>query len=59
MLKVYDVNGREAATLVNTKLNPGMYEAVFDGSEYSSGIYFYSLIIDGKAVDTKRMMLLK
>lgn len=59
MLKVYDINGREAATLVNRKMNPGMYEAVFDGSEYSSGIYFYSLIIDGKAVDTKRMIMVK
>ncbi len=59
MLKVYDINGREAATLVNRKMNPGMYEAVFDGSEYSSGIYFYSMIIDGKAIDTKRMILLK
>lgn len=58
-LKIYDVLGNEIATLVNEKKNPGSYEVEFDGSEYSSGIYFYSLYADGKLIDTKRMVLLK
>jgi hypothetical protein len=43
---VYDVIGREVQTIVNEKLNPGTYETTFDGSNYSSGIYFYKLIAD-------------
>lgn len=39
-LTVYDVTGREAATLVNENLRAGRYEAVFNGSNYSSGVYF-------------------
>ncbi|HJY63727.1 MAG TPA: YCF48-related protein [Ignavibacteria bacterium] len=42
-LKIYDNLGREAATLVNEKLKPGIYEAEFDGSNLSSGVYFYRL----------------
>jgi hypothetical protein len=37
----------------------GYYEVSFDGNNLSSGIYFYSLNVDGKNVDTKRMALLK
>ncbi|MBK9333477.1 MAG: T9SS type A sorting domain-containing protein [Ignavibacteria bacterium] len=58
-LKVYDVLGNEVAELVNEKQNAGSYTAEFDGSGFASGIYFYSLIIDGVIIDTKRMILLK
>ena len=58
-LKVYDVLGNEVATLVNEKKNPGNYEVEFDESSFSSGIYFYSLYVDGEQIDTKRMILLK
>ncbi len=58
-IKVYDVQGHEVQTLVQGKLNPGVYEYIFNGNKLSSGIYFYSLIIDGKAVDTKRMIMVK
>ena len=58
-LKVFDVLGKEVSTLVNEKQNAGSYEVEFDGSEYPSGVYFYSLIVDGRMVDTKRMMLIK
>jgi hypothetical protein len=57
-LKVFDILGKENATLVNEKLNPGTYEVTFDGSNYSSGIYFYRLITDGFS-ETKRMTLIK
>jgi len=58
-LKVYDVLGNEVKTLVNKKLNPGSYEAQFDGSNLASGIYFYKLFADGVVVDTKKMLLVK
>jgi len=58
-LKVYDVLGNEVRTLVNENKPAGNYEIEFDGSRLSSGIYFYSLIIDGKLKDSKRMVLLK
>ncbi|MEO8209950.1 MAG: T9SS type A sorting domain-containing protein, partial [bacterium] len=45
-LKVYDILGNEVATLVNEKQNIGSYEVEFDGSNFSSGIYFYNLITD-------------
>jgi len=58
-LKVYNVLGNEVAVLVNEKKNAGNYSAEFDGSQYPSGIYFYSLKVAGNIIDTKRMILLK
>ncbi|MFZ1460069.1 MAG: YCF48-related protein [Ignavibacteria bacterium] len=58
-LKVFDVLGKEVAVLVNEQLSPGNYVKEFDGSNYPSGVYFYSLLIDGNVKDTKRMVLLK
>ena len=58
-LVVYDALGREAALLANNILNPGTYEADFDASSYSSGIYFYSLFANGMRIDTKKMVLIK
>jgi hypothetical protein len=58
-LKVYDALGKEVAALVNEQKSPGSYEVEFDGSNIASGLYFYSLQIDGKIVGTKSMVLLK
>ena len=57
-LKVYDVLGREVATLVNEQKPAGSYEAPFDASKLSSGIYFYRLKA-GSFVETKKMILIK
>ena len=57
-LKVYDILGREVATLVNKQLTPGKYSVKFDGSNLSSGIYFYRLDA-GSFVKTKKLILLK
>lgn len=45
-LIVCDILGKEVATLVNEKLQPGTYEVTFDGSRLASGIYFYTLLIE-------------
>jgi hypothetical protein len=57
-LKIFDITGREIATLVNVPLEPGSYEVTFDGSKLPSGVYFYKLT-GGEFTDTKRMILLK
>jgi hypothetical protein len=57
-LKVYDMLGIETATLVNEKKEPGKYSVVFDGSNLSSGIYYYKLTA-GSFSETKIMVLLK
>ena len=58
-LIVYDILGKEVSTLVNEKLKPGEYEVSFDGNSLSSGIYFYSMYVDGNLIDTKKMVFLK
>jgi len=57
-LRVFDVLGNEVATLVNEKQNAGSYNVNFDGSNFSSGVYFYRLDT-GDFSDTKRMILIK
>jgi photosystem II stability/assembly factor-like uncharacterized protein len=57
-LIVYDILGKEVATLVNEKLTPGTYEANFNGSNLTSGVYFYRLTTDNFS-ETKRMILMK
>lgn len=57
-LVVYNVLGAEVAMLVNDRIQPGSYEAVFNASSVSSGVYYYSLT-SGEFKDTKRMVVLK
>jgi len=57
-LAIFDMLGRQVATLVDDELAPQHYEFTFDGSNFSSGTYFYQLTIDG-AAQTKQMMLIK
>ena len=58
-LKVYDIAGREVATLVNDIMPAGKHEVEFNAEDLSSGVYFYSLNVDGKKMDVKRMALVK
>jgi len=60
-LKVYDVNGRLVATLIENKIHgPGFYEKSFNSSAFllSSGIYFYKLETKD-FTEVKRMVLVK
>ncbi|OYV88582.1 MAG: hypothetical protein B7Z63_00115 [Ignavibacteriae bacterium 37-53-5] len=57
-LKVYDVLGREVATLVNGVQKIGSYEVQFEGSRLASGVYFYRLMAGGNVI-TKKMVLVK
>lgn len=58
-IKVFNIQGKEIALLVNERKNAGSYEINFNAQNLTSGIYFYSLSIDGKPVETKKMMLVK
>lgn len=58
VLRVIDNLGREIETLVNEEKSVGNYSLRFDGSKYSSGIYFYQLITNEKII-TKKFVLIK
>jgi hypothetical protein len=58
-LNIYNAGGRTAAVLVNKVMTPGDYRSDFDGGQLSSGIYFYSLLADGKPASTMKCLLLK
>jgi hypothetical protein len=58
LLKVYNILGKEVATLVNKQQAPGVYKVIFDGTNLPSGIHFYTLQV-GNFIQTKRMILLK
>jgi hypothetical protein len=62
-LTVYNVLGREIATLVNEKQKPGVYNVTWDGTDMtgrqvSAGVYFYR-IQAGSFIQTHKMMYLK
>ena len=57
-LKVFDVLGREVATLANGRLQAGSHTVTFDASKLASGMYIYKLE-SGNFVSVKKMMLLK
>jgi len=57
-LIVFDILGREVATLVNGFMKAGTHDVVFDASNYSSGVYFYKLVA-GDVTITKKMLLVK
>jgi hypothetical protein len=57
-LKIYDLLGREAATLINDNLNAGNYSVEWNASNFASGIYFYTLKLANYS-ETKKMLLVK
>ncbi|MEN8194177.1 MAG: YCF48-related protein [Bacteroidota bacterium] len=57
-LKVYDILGREVATLVNEQQQPGYYEVNFDGSGLTSGVYIYRLH-GGSFIESKKLLFIK
>ena len=57
-LQVYDLLGREVATLVNEKKPAGTYTMRWNASGFPSGVYFYRLRI-GSLTETKKLVLLR
>jgi hypothetical protein len=64
-LMIYDVLGREVATIVDKDLQPGYYAIPFNGANLSSGAYFYRIIATRTSdqgqtyVETKKLLLMK
>jgi hypothetical protein len=57
-LKIYDLLGREVATLVNKVLHSGIHFAEWDAGKYPSGVYYYRLSA-GSFTDVKKMVLIR
>jgi hypothetical protein len=57
-LEIFDPLGRQIGLLVNARQGPGRQNAVFDGTDLSSGMYFYRLQTDSY-VAVRKMLLLK
>jgi C1A family cysteine protease len=57
-LKVFDVMGREVATLIDEQMEAGKHSAVFNAANLSSGVYYYTIITES-FIQTKKMLLLK
>ncbi len=58
VLKIYDLLGREVATLVDDRQHAGNYSVKFNAGSLSSGIYFYRLVAGG-FIQVKKLVLLK
>lgn len=58
-IRVYDVLGRLVAEPVSAKFNAGNYNQAFNASALSSGIYFYSMSINGSVYKSMKMTLIK
>jgi hypothetical protein len=62
-IKIFDMTGKEVATIVNSLQTAGYHTVQFNGSNLASGVYFYNIIAEGgnaaKFVTTKKMVLVK
>jgi tetratricopeptide (TPR) repeat protein len=56
-LRVYDVMGREVATLVDSYQNKGNYDVTFNANNLASGIYIYKLNAGGKQLINKMLLM--
>ncbi len=57
-LRVYNILGKEVATLVNETQNAGTYKVSFDGSHLASGVYFYKMDA-GSFSQCRKLLLIK
>ena len=57
-LKVYDLLGKEVATLIHQELTPSTYSVTWNASNVASGAYFYR-IESGSFVQTRKLLLMK
>lgn len=59
-ITVYDAAGREVKTVLNEQRTAALEDFVdFDASNFSSGVYFYSMQADGEFIESKKMVLVK
>jgi hypothetical protein len=58
-IMVYDVLGREVSILANNIYNSGEYNLNYNANNLASGLFFYTMFIDGYLFETKKMILVK
>ena len=66
-IKIYNSLGQKIETVLDQITKPGIYEASWDGSKYSSGVYYYQVVIKDPSIvnsaiehiETKKMVLIK
>jgi photosystem II stability/assembly factor-like uncharacterized protein len=58
-LKVFNISGRFIKILAKQNFKTGEHTIKFDGFDLTSGVYFYSLFVDGVRMDTKKAVLIK
>jgi len=62
-IRLYNTLGQEVVNILNSELDAGVHETVFNASNFSSGVYFYRLEAKGEDGsvfgETKRMLLIK
>lgn len=59
VIKVFNILGNEIKTVVNEIQQSGDYMTDFNGADLPSGVYFYSIYLNGNLSDTKKMILLR
>jgi hypothetical protein len=57
-LSVYNISGQKVAELANGMKQAGVHTVDFDGSRFNSGVYYYTLEVEGKSL-TQKMILMK
>jgi photosystem II stability/assembly factor-like uncharacterized protein len=57
-LSVYNITGQLVSQLASGTINAGVHSVDFNGAKLNSGVYYYTLEVDGKAM-TRRMVLMK
>lgn len=58
-LNIYNINGQLVKNLVNRKHEPGLFNVEFKADDLTTGLYFYKLKVDGKNIQSRKMMLIK
>lgn len=58
-IRIFDIIGNEISVVVDQQMTAGEYRVDFNGSNFASGTYFYSLSADGKTISTKKMLMIK
>lgn len=56
---MYDILGREVMSVVNGKFSAGKYDVYLKANDLASGVYFYTMFLDGSFFDTKKMVMIK
>ena len=57
-LSLYDVRGGFVETLINKRINAGTHDFMLDASHLSSGVYFYTMTVNGVS-QTRKLILMK